>query len=372
MRIFIKCILAVLIALCETAAFSVSAAAFEISAPSGDTAAQAKRLAAGVTLDGILLSDYTYPLAYQKFSERTQKLTQNFELKVIMNGKEYYLRAEDISIEINTLDLLNQLWFAVDSYEAENTFASAYSYDSTKVEAFAEGIVNDLINSAPPVKKSAPVFDPQTRTFSEGVAGGQIIGYDLDPKTFLNQIYEKIGAAIWDDPDHHAALNIKSSPKYSPPSPASASGYGRIGTYTTYTTNVPNRNTNISLACQFLSGTMLKPGSTFSFNRELGYTSESRGFKEAGILVNGMPDTGLGGGICQVSSTIYNAVLEAGLKVVERHAHSAAVGYVPKGRDATVSYGGPDFKFQNNTPNDLYLILEYNDRTLTVSLYGKK
>ncbi|MDR1559553.1 MAG: VanW family protein [Clostridiales bacterium] len=365
-------VLTVIIVLCGTAAFSVSAAAFEISIPNGDTATEGKRLATDITLDGILLSDYTYPLAYQKFNERTRRLARDFELKVIMNGSEYYLRSEDISIDINTLELLNQLWFTTDQYGEGNTFTSAYSYDKPKVEAFAKGIVDDLNATVPPVKKSAPVFNPQTRTFSDGTAVSQIIGYDLDQSTFLEQIYKKIDDAIWANADHHATLNIKSSPIYSNPAAAAAAGYGRLGTYTTYTTNVPNRNTNISLACDFLTGTLVKPGSTFSFNGALGFTSASRGFKEAGILVNGVPDTGLGGGICQVSSTIYNAVLEAGLRVVERHAHSAAVGYVPKGRDATVSYGGPDFRFQNNTANDLYLILDYNNRTLTVSLYGKK
>jgi len=148
-------------------------------------------------------------------------------------------------------------------------------------------------------------------------------------------------------------------------------GYRLLGTYTTYTTNVPNRNTNISLACKALNGTIVKPGHTFSFNNTLGYTSAAKGYKKAGILVNGKSSAALGGGICQVSSTLYNAVLKAGLKVVERHPHSAPVGYVPKGRDATVSYGSVDFKFRNNTTKNCRLVFEYNNRSLTVSVFRK-
>ena len=363
-------LLPVLLLLCS--AFTTTAYAFEIAQPAGNKPADGKRISANVTLDGILLSEYTYPLAYQKFNLRTQRFLQNFEIKIVMNGSEYFLNADDLSFEVNTIDLLNQLWFSNIEQGEGNGYTTVYTYDKAKAEEFADAVVEELKAKVPPVTKQGPAFNLQTRTYSNATAGGQIIGYDLDPSAFLNQIYNKIDYAIWTAADHHAELNIKSAPVYSKPEETSSAGYGRLSTFSTQTTNVPNRNTNIQLACKYLTGTRIKPGATFSFNGTLGFTSKDRGFLEAGILVNGQPDTGLGGGICQVSSTIYNAVLEAGLKVVERHPHSAPVGYVPAGRDATVSYGGPDFKFQNNTPNDLYLVCDYNNRTLTISLYGKK
>ena len=354
---------AVLTAVLAIGAFSLTAGA--------DQAADVKRMATDITLDGVQLSNYTYPLAYQAFNLRTQKMTQDFSLEVIMNGKPYYLNAGDINLTANTLDLLNQIWFQNDGSQG-NAFTSAYTYDKSAAQGFADQIVKDLNDSIPPVKNAAPTFNPDTKTFSGGPVPGQIIGYDLDPKTFLAQVEKKIGDAISVNGSHQATLNIKTSPVYSQPNPDTAAGYGQLSTFTTYTTNVPNRNTNISLACKALTGTRVAPGAVFSFNNTLGYTSEDKGYLVAGILINGEPDTGLGGGICQVSSTLYNAVLKAGMTVVERHAHSATVGYVPKDQDATVNYGSLDFRFQNNTPNNCYLIFDYNNRSLTVSIYGKK
>ena len=369
MRSMLKRVLAILVSVFGMAVFTVTAGAAELY---DGTAAEAKRMTTDISLDGVHLSDYTYPLVYQEFNLKNQRFLQDFELKVIMNGKEYYLHSGEISFNINTLDVLNQLWFNNEQNTQGKTYTSVYSYDKSSVQAFADKIVKDLNATVPAVKNAAPTFNPQTKTFSSGPAPGQLIGYDLDTAAFHTQVNKKINDAIWTNADHHAVLNIKSNPVYSKPDPNAASGYGRLGTYTTYTTNVPNRNTNIQLASEALNGTVVKPGGVFSFNKTLGFTSVEKGYKEAGILVNGNPETGLGGGICQVSSTLYNAVLEAGMKVVERHPHSAPVAYVPKDRDATVSYGGPDFRFQNDTPNDCYLIFEYNNRTLTVSIYGKK
>jgi len=357
MRGLFKKVLAVLIAAFGVSVFFVSAGADELDLSAETAAAEGKRMATDIVLDGVRLSDYTYPLAYQAFNLKTQQLLQNFQLEVIMNGKQYYLNAGDIALDINTLDLLNQLWLVNDGSLQGNMFTSVYSFDKSAVQGFADRIIKDL---------NANTVSPVT------AAAGQIIGYDLDSATFLNQINKKIGEAVWTNASHQAVLNIKSSPVYSKGDPNAVPGYAKLGTFTTYTTNVPNRNINIALACKALTGTVVRPGATFSFNNTLGYTSEAKGYKVAGILVNGQPDTGLGGGICQVSSTLYNAVLKAGMKIVERHAHSAEVGYVPKGQDATVNYGSLDFKFQNNTPNECHLVFEYNNRTLTVSVYGKK
>ncbi len=123
-----------------------------------------------------------------------------------------------------------------------------------------------------------------------------------------------------------------------------------------------DRNTNIDLACKSINGTIINPGDTFSFWDIVGKTTIKKGYKEADAFnSNGETIKALGGGICQVSSTIYNAVLDnKDLEVVERHPHSNYVAYVPKGRDASVNYNTADFKFKNNldTPIKLYTRLE--------------
>lgn len=143
-----------------------------------------------------------------------------------------------------------------------------------------------------------------------------------------------------------------------------------VGSYTTsFDPNNTNRNTNIRLASNAISGIILMPGEEFSFNKVVGKRTKERGYKEAGVIVKGEFSEGIGGGICQVSSTLFNSVDEAGLKITRRQSHSAEVNYVPKGRDATVSWGGPDFRFKNNLNKPVLIIIEMGTSKLTVKTY---
>jgi len=356
--------------LCGAALFPTTASALRLTGP--PSAAPAQALTADISLDGVKLSDRSYPSLYQEFSLKTQRFLQDFELKVVLNGKEYYLRAADIDFNINTFDLLDQLMFNNNGDAGETTYISSYSYDQDKAKAFADNIMDELDATVPPIIDYSPTFNLQTMTFIGKSAPSQMIGYDLGRSSFLNRVYESIDGAIWNEDDHHAVLDLTANPVYSQAVADTSAGYGLLGTYTTHTTDVPNRNTNISLASRSLNGYTLRSGGVFSFNNTLGYTSADKGYLEAGVYVNGVLETGLGGGICQISSTLYNAVLGAGMGVIERHEHSGPVTYVPPGRDATVSYGGPDFRFQNNTAHECHLVFQYGNRSLTVSIYGKR
>lgn len=108
------------------------------------------------------------------------------------------------------------------------------------------------------------------------------------------------------------------------------------------------RNWNLNLASKKINGTVLKPGQTFNWFKIVGPANKSRGFKDAIIFVNHKSVLGSGGGICQVSTTLFQAARKAGLKIVERHTHSKAVSYTTSGNDATVSYGSKNLKFKNN------------------------
>lgn len=122
-----------------------------------------------------------------------------------------------------------------------------------------------------------------------------------------------------------------------------------LGEYkTTYSTAKTNRSTNLRLAAEKINGTVLLPGETFSYNKVVGERTIAAGFKEAGVYVNGELVDGLGGGICQISSTIFNAVMFANLKINEVYYHPYVSSYAPIGRDATVAYGSKDFKFTNS------------------------
>ena len=139
--------------------------------------------------------------------------------------------------------------------------------------------------------------------------------------------------------------------------------------FTKVSGSTPNRLTNIRITCEKLNGTTVNTGETFSFCDKTCPSTAEEGYKEATMFLNGKEVQSLGGGNCQVSSTLYNAVLDVpDLKVIERHEHGKDVSYVPDGKDAAVSYGSIDFKFKNNTANNIKLYFETDDVTLTVKI----
>ena len=143
-----------------------------------------------------------------------------------------------------------------------------------------------------------------------------------------------------------------------------------IASYSTKVSgSTSNRLTNIRITCEKLNGTTVNTGDTFSFCEITGPSTAEEGYKEATMFLNGKEVQSLGGGNCQISSTLYNAVLDVpNLKVIERHEHGKDVSYVPDGKDAAVSYGSIDFMFKNNTDNNIKLYFETDDVTLTVKI----
>jgi len=140
---------------------------------------------------------------------------------------------------------------------------------------------------------------------------------------------------------------------------------------TTFAPSPPGRVHNIRLAATALDGVLLEPGSEFSFNSAVGETGATQGYLPAPVIIDGEITDGVGGGVCQVSSTLYNAVLLAGLQVVERAGHSLAVGYVPPGRDAAVAYGWLDLRFQSDPGRGIWIRTFVNGNRLTIRLFGE-
>lgn len=144
-----------------------------------------------------------------------------------------------------------------------------------------------------------------------------------------------------------------------------------IGSYTTtYNGSDPNRNINLSVGSNYINGTMIAPSEVFSANAELGPQTYAGGYKDAAIYNNGKVEKGVAGGVCQVTTTLYNAVLMAELDVVERHPHSMTVGYVPLGRDAAVAGTYKDLKFKNNTEYPILVEAYASGGNLVMNIYG--
>ena len=130
-----------------------------------------------------------------------------------------------------------------------------------------------------------------------------------------------------------------------------------------------NRNTNLKLTASKINNYVLKVGQEFSFNEVVGNPTPEKGYKKASIIVDGKKEKGYGGGNCQISSTLYNAVTKVhNLKVTERHEHEVDVGYIEKGKDATVVYDELDLKFKNNTSNDIKIYIDVSKEKVNVKI----
>lgn len=141
---------------------------------------------------------------------------------------------------------------------------------------------------------------------------------------------------------------------------------------TNYNARDTDRTTNLKLAANKINGTVLMPGETFSYNQVVGARTIAAGYKEAPIYVQGQVVDGLGGGICQITSTLYNAVLYANLEIVERSNHQFVPSYVTASRDATVVYGSIDFKFRNNRNYPIKLICSVANGVASFQIFGLK
>jgi len=178
----------------------------------------------------------------------------------------------------------------------------------------------------------------------------------------LDQIPKRIDVTLMNDPPSPSAEAVKA-----------LAFDGIIGEFSTrfYATQ-KNRTINLAMAAKAFDRIKIYPGDIFSFNNTVGERTLKKGYKNAKIIKEGRYVKDIGGGVCQVSSTLYNAVILANLQILERVPHQVPVAYVPPGQDATVYYPNVDFKFKNNTGSLIYIRTSVQSGLLTVQLYGKK
>ena len=145
---------------------------------------------------------------------------------------------------------------------------------------------------------------------------------------------------------------------------------GVVGSYTTVYGGPPGRLHNVQLVAELIDGALVAPGEPFSFNQTTGERNAAKGFEEAPVIINGELESGVGGGVCQVSTTVFNAAFEAGLSIEKRTNHALYISHYPLGRDATVNYPDIDLVFRNDTDHWLLLRTFVGSGSLTVNLYG--
>jgi len=194
-------------------------------------------------------------------------------------------------------------------------------------------------------------------------------GQELDAVAAANAV---LAAALHRRPDRRVTvLPVHEQPAKLTTAKAQSLGiHGVVSTYTTVFGGIANRIHNVELVAHLVDGKLIAPGEEFSFNKTTGARTAAKGFLEAPVIINGELTTGLGGGVCQVSTTVFNAAYEAGLKITERTNHALYISHYPQGRDATVDYPNVDLRFVNDTGHWLLLRTYVSSDSLTVGLYG--
>ena len=146
--------------------------------------------------------------------------------------------------------------------------------------------------------------------------------------------------------------------------------YKTLSTFTTETTANEKRNTNVKLAARAINGTIVQPGEEFSFNKVVGQRTAEKGYQEAAAYSGGEVVQEPGGGVCQVSSTMYRVAFQSGMQITFRRSHTFEPNYVTPGQDAAISWDIPDFRFINTSKAAIGIRANYSNRKMTVSFYG--
>ena len=249
--------------------------------------------------------------------------------------------------------------------ESEDTTGAALSYTLELPDMSAQ--ISDYMKQLAIVWKMSPKNGDITsydKESGEFVFGGSVAGYAVNAEATAQKVMASIEQHVYD-----ASIECEGE-KISASDSSIKDMYGTIGSFTTKTTSNATRNKNVKLAAAAINGTVLQPGEEFSFNKTVGQRTEAKGYGAAGAYNNGEVVQEVDGGVCQVSSTLYNAVFRSGLTTTYRRSHTFAPTYVTPGADATVSYPGPDYQFINDSDHAIGIRAWYDDQTCTVQIYG--
>ncbi|MBP2652143.1 MAG: VanW family protein [Firmicutes bacterium] len=325
----------------------------------------------GITLEGAPIGGKTHEELVQLLKTWQQE-RRNHKVEMVYGEKKFRLDASEIDYDLDVeatvvevwnfgrygslAERLSSIWTA--NHKGYNVFVHT-SYDEAKLAGVVEKW-RQLIDRLP---RNA------TLSLFDGVVVPDEEGRRLEIETVKKSVVEALGGT-------DAVLLLPVTPLYPQLTKGELEAAGLkliLAQFTTYfdSTNV-NRSANVALAANKINGYIIYPGQIFSFNEIVGPREKQFGFMEALEIVDGEMVPGIGGGVCQVSSTLYNAVLLANLAIVERTNHSKPLGYVGLGRDATVYYDTLDFKFVNNTVSPIMVVAEVRGDALAVAVIGEK
>lgn len=294
------------------------------------------------------------------------------ELQLNYNGETNVISPDEIDLKYNTSEVVDEAYHytKTDSYfenvkrffdlnkNSKNLeIKSLYNENklSEKIQNISDSINVDM--------KNAKVYISDSGNISVSSA---TIGKELDIASTKESIYDAIKNKDYKSID--LKVNIK-EPKISTEAVKSVNTL--LAEFSTkFSTKDSNRVTNVVLSAKATSDVLLMPGEEFSYNNLTGKRTTSNGYKDAPVIINGKLEQDVGGGVCQVSSTLFNSVLYSGLDVTSRRNHSLKSSYVSIGRDAMVSDGGSDFRFKNPYSHPVYIKNTVSNGVITSKIYG--
>ncbi len=321
--------------------------------PATDLVAYFKCITGKITTNDVLVANDTESI-HTKVDDALKEygaiLEQGYSLDLDAGVMKIVKGAENIKIDAD--DLCASIMKAFANKETTlNYTVNISSADDVDFKKIHDDIYAEVVEAK---------YDTETRKVTESA-----IGIDFDAEAAQSQ---------WEKAAPGELVEIKldvTKPKYTSEELSKMLFRDKLGSQTTdFSSSAEGRATNVKLSAEKINGVIINPGEVFSYNDVVGQRTAERGFKTAGAYAGGKVVQEIGGGICQTSSTLYCAVLYANLEIVARDCHMFAVGYVPWGLDATVSWGGPEFKFRNNREFPIKVVTKVEGRELTVEIWG--
>ena len=343
------------------------------------------RIYQGIYIDNVHVGGMTRQEAIDAVKSVNIKSDTVFDLVVSIGNESWHVNSERVPISRNVEELVDKALASGRSNTNElrgsgmtpfeervNTaselrsyplsFTTKQDYDHEALRVMVDGIAN-YVETAP-VNSRVESFDFNTKTFtfSEDRPGARVSADVL--YTRLTGLLDSgvTSTTVRVEPEKVLADVTRTE---------LMNTFGLISAYTTSTTNNANRNKNIELSAKAINGITVMPGEIFSFNGATGERTAAKGYKEAPAISGGQSKDEVGGGVCQTSSTLFNAVVRADLEIIERNPHAWPSSYIEKGFDATVNWPGLDFRFRNNTEWPVFIVAGYSNRKITVNIYGR-
>lgn len=313
---------------------------------------------------------------------KTLIMKENVDVEMTLNEDVTKQNIQDISV--NLPGVVIESSYSVEDDELIITKGKAgVIVDTDKLyEEVKESLnninANDEIIEIPVSQKEPEEIDIQ-KIHDEIYKEAQDAYYTKDPFTVYPEVegvdfdVEAAKKILEEEKDEYVIKLTITKPKVTISQIGSEAFPDQLATFTTrYDVSDVDRSTNLRIACQKINGKVVLAGDTFSYNQALGKRTEAAGYKNGKVYEAGQVVDGIGGGICQISSTLYNTALLANLDIVERRNHQFVTSYVPAGRDATVVYGVTDFKFKNTRKYPVRIVASANNGIATISMYGIK